>query len=187
MDPDAKVQVATLGTALYYTTKKNSKGTFDFIGQNGSYAGEEALLSALSLNDYHRIYGLASTPDFGGQPNTIDTTTLDNTKAETSVLGLQPAAEVTYEINMMTFADVPKDGTEHNLRAVKALADASPKEAGKAHWVVVKASGVIIEYDATTSISYTADAQQDIEKFSIYHDVKSDIAVSLPAESAKSI
>ena len=174
MDPDAKVQVATLGTALYYTTKRKEDGTFEFIGVNGSYDGEEALLNKLEANEYHRVYGLASTPDFGGQPNTIDTTTLDNTKAETSVLGLQPAAEVTYEINMMTFADVPKDGT------VKAMAD----DKVKAHWIVVKASGVIIEYDATTTLSYTADAQQDIEKFSIYHDVKSDIVVSLPSESS---
>lgn len=171
MDPDAKVQVATLGTALYYSTEAGK-----FIGQNGSY-NSDTLMSELAK--YKRIYGLASTPDFGGQPNTIDTTTLDNTKAETSVLGLQPAAEVTYEINMMTFADVPK-GVEHNLRAVKTMAD----DKIKAHWIVVKASGVIIEYDAVTNISYTADAQQDIEKFSIYHDVKSDIAVSLPNESS---
>lgn len=177
MDPDAKVQVATLGTALYYRPFK--EGSSNFIGQNGSYDAE-ALMSALEDEGCVRIYGLASTPDFGGQPNTIDTTTLDNTKAETSVLGLQPAAEVTYEINMMTFADVPQ-GVSHNLRAVKAMAD----DKVKAHWIVVKASGVIIEYDATTTISYTADAQQDIEKFSIYHDVKSDIAVSLPVETSK--
>ena len=177
MDPDAKVQVATLGTALYYRPTK--EGNSNFIGQNGSY-DPNSLMTALSEEGCVRIYGLASTPDFGGQPNTIDTTTLDNTKAETSVLGLQPAAEVTYEINMMTFADVPKDGTVHNLRAVKAMAD----DKVKAHWIVVKASGVIIEYDATTTLSYTADAQQDIEKFSIYHDVKSDIAVSLPSESS---
>ena len=175
MDPDAKVQVATLGTALFYN--EDAVGTT--IGVNGSY-DPEAL--KIALGGYTRVYGLASTPDFGGQPNTIDTTTLDNTKAETSVLGLQPAAEVTYEINMMSFKDVPKDGTVHNLRAVKAMADSDPKV--KAHWIVVKASGVIIEYDATTNISYTADAQQDIEKFSIYHDVKSDIAVSLPNESS---
>lgn len=168
MDPDAKIQVATLGTALYYSAAK--VGTP--IGSSGSY--DPATLKT-SLTGYTRVYGLSSTPDFGGQPNTIDTTTLDNTKAETSVLGLQPAAEVSYEINMMTFADVP-EGVTHNLRGVKALAD----DKTKAHWVVVKASGVIIEYDATTNLSYTADAQQDIEKFSIYHDVKSDIVVSLP-------
>jgi chitodextrinase len=174
MDPDAKVQVATLGTALYFTT---NTGNSAFIGKDGAY---EADSLKTTLASYTRVYGLASTPDFGGQPNTIDTTTLDNTKAETSVLGLQPAAEVSYEINMMTFADTP-EGVQHNLRAVKVMADAEPKV--KAHWLVVKASGVIIEYDATTSIAYTADAQQDIEKFSIFHDVKSDIAVSLPAET----
>lgn len=179
MDPDAKVQVATLGTALYY--RPATTDNTNFIGSNGSYNPDD-LMKALSAEGCVRIYGLASTPDFGGQPNTIDTTTLDNTKAETSVLGLQPAAEVTYEINMMTFADVPQ-GVSHNLRTVKAMAD----DKIKAHWIVVKASGVIIEYDAVTNISYTADAQQDIEKFSIYHDVKSDIAVSLPAESTKSI
>lgn len=173
MDPEAKVQQATLGTALYF---KTTSGTGAFIGQNGSYS-PAALKTA--LGSYTRVYGLASTPDFGGQPNTIDTTTLDNVKSETSVLGLQPAAEVTYEINMMTFADVP-DGVQHNLRAVKGLSD----DKVKAHWVLVKASGVIIEYDATTNISYTADAQQDVEKFTIYHDVKSDIAVSLPAQSS---
>jgi hypothetical protein len=177
MDPDAKVQVATLGTALYYKPCPEGAPS-EFIGQNGSYAGKLALETALA-DGYTRVYGLASTPDFGGQPNTIDTTTLDNTKSETSVLGLQPAAEVTYEINMMTFEDVP-DGISHNLRAVKAMAD----DKVKAHWIVVKASGVIIEYDAVTNISYTADAQQDIEKFNIYHDVKSDIAVSLPAASS---
>ena len=169
MDPDAKVQQATLGTALYF--KQSTDGN-DFIGENGSYDGSNI---ATALEGYTRVYGLASTPDFGGQPNTIDTTTLDNTKAETSVLGLQPAAEVTYEINMMTFVDVPS-GVTHNLRGVKTMAD----DKVKAHWIVVKASGVIIEYDAKTTLSYTADAQQDIEKFSIYHDVRSDIAVSLP-------
>ena len=189
MDPDAKVQVATLGTALYYTTNEHEDGSFDFIGDKGSYdpiALEEAFEERDEQGNliYNRIYGLASTPDFGGQPNTIDTTTLDNTKAETSVLGLQPAAEVTYEINMMSFKDVPNDGkTVHNLRAVKAMAD----DKKKAHWIVVKASGIIIEYDAVTNISYTADAQQDIEKFSIYHDVKSDIAVSLPVEQSVSL
>lgn len=173
MDPDAKVQQSTLGTALYF---REYKTTDNFIGKDGEYESKTALDTILATCT--RIYGLASTPDFGGQPNTIDTTTLDNTKTETSVLGLQPAAEVTYEINMMTFADVPTS-VKHNLREVKKMAD----DKVKAHWIVVKASGVIIEYDATTNISYTADAQQDIEKFSIYHDVKSDIVVSLPKDA----
>jgi len=174
MDPDAKVQVATLGTALYY--RDTASGDANWIGSaTGSYAAADLETALASCT---RIYGLASTPDFGGQPNTIDSTTLDNTKTETSVLGLQPATEVSYEINMMDFDSVPS-GVQHNLRTVKGLAD---DELTK-HWIVVKASGVIIEYDAKTTLSYTADAQQDIEKFAIYHDVKSAIRVSLPSAS----
>ena len=37
MDPDAKVQVATLGTALFYTTTKNEQSSYDFVGKNGVY------------------------------------------------------------------------------------------------------------------------------------------------------
>ena len=176
MDPDAQVQKATLGTALYYRDiPTKDYDTTNWIGsEQGAYT-ESALDTALA--SCTRVYGLASTPDFGGQPNTIDTTTLDNTKTETNVLGLQPAAEVSYEINMMDFDAKLKTGVVHNLRAVKALADdETPK-----HWILVKASGVIIEYDAITTLSYTADAQQDIEKFNIYHDVKSAIRVSLPS------
>ena len=100
MDPDAKIQVATLGTALYYSVANQG----NFIGNNGSY-NKDTLRTA--LGSYTRVYGLSSTPDFGGQPNTIDTTTLDNTKAETSVLGLQPSAEVTYEVFILSMsADV---------------------------------------------------------------------------------
>lgn len=144
MDPDAKVQVATLGTKLEFS----SDGT-----------------------EWTRVYGLASTPDFGGQPNTIDSTTLDNTVSETSVQGLMPASEVSYEINVQVLSD-PKA----NLRAVKALADAKSTD----KWRLTKASGVVITYDAVTKISYNADEQSSIEKFTIYHDLKSDIKVTLP-------
>lgn len=144
MDPDAVVQVATLGTKL-----------------------------EVQVNDeWKRIHGLASTPDFGGEPNTIDSTTLDNTKYETSVQGLQPAVALSYEINVQQLSD--KDA---NLRIVKALADAGSIN----KWRLTKASGVTFEYDAKTSISYNADDQAAIEKFTIYHDLKGEISVTLPA------
>ena len=65
MDPDAKVQVATLGTALYY--RPATTDNTNFIGSNGSYNPDD-LMKALSAEGCVRIYGLASTPDFGGQP-----------------------------------------------------------------------------------------------------------------------
>ena len=145
MDPDAKVQVATMGTKLEYSTDNGSTWT--------------------------RVYGLASTPDFGGQPNKIDTTTLDNTVAETSTNGLQPAVELSYEFNVQELND-----QNANLRQIKTLADAKTK----AKWRLTKASQMTIEYEAVPSISYSADEQGGIEKFVMYHDLKSDLTVSLP-------
>src|SRR5574344_1726784 len=121
MDPDAKVQVATMGTKLEYSTDNGTTWT--------------------------RVYGLASTPDFGGQPNKIDTTTLDNTVAETSTNGLQPAVELSYEFNVQEL-----NNQNANLRQIKTLADAKTK----AKWRLTKASKMTIEYEAVPSISYSA-------------------------------
>ena len=145
MDPDAKVQVATMGTKLEYSTDNGTTWT--------------------------RVYGLASTPDFGGQPNKIDTTTLDNTVAETSTNGLQPAVELSYEFNVQAL-----NSAEANLRQIKTLADNKTK----AKWRLTKASQMTIEYEAVPSISYSADEQGGIEKFVMYHDLKSDLTVTLP-------
>ena len=145
MDPDAKVQVATMGTKLEYSSDNGTTWT--------------------------RVYGLASTPDFGGQPNKIDTTTLDNTVAETSTNGLQPAVELSYEFNVQEL-----NNQNANLRQIKTLADAKTK----AKWRLTKASKMTIEYEAVPSISYSADEQGGIEKFVMYHDLKSDLTVTLP-------
>ena len=145
MDPDAKVQVATMGTKLEYSTDKGTTWT--------------------------RVYGLASTPDFGGQPNKIDTTTCDNTVAESSTNGLQPAVELSYEFNVQEL-----NNENANLRQIKTLADAKTK----AKWRLTKASKMTIEYEAVPSISYSADEQGGIEKFVMYHDLKSDLTVTLP-------
>ena len=145
MDPDAKVQVATMGTKLEYSTDNGTTWT--------------------------RVYGLASTPDFGGQPNKIDTTTLDNTVAETSTNGLQPAVELSYEFNVQEL-----NNQNANLRQIKTLADAKTK----AKWRLIKASKMTIEYEAVPSISYSADEQGGIEKFVMYHDLKSDLTITLP-------
>lgn len=147
MDPDAKVQIATMGTKLEYK-----------VG-NG---------------DWIRLYGLASTPDFGGEPNTIDSTTLDNTEYETNVLGLQPSNVLSYEFNMMAL--VAENQGIHNLTLVQTLV--TNKTLVK--WKLTKASGVTFEYDAIAKIQYNADEQSAIEKFTMFHSLKSKITVTIP-------
>ena len=149
MDPDAKTQVATMGTKLEFSTN-------------------------LTNPSYTRLYGLASTPDFGGEPNKIDTTTLDNTVSETSTVGLMPATELSYEFNVQVLND-----NNANLRLVKGLADAKTK----CKWRLTKASGITFEYEAIPRISYSADEQGGIEKFVMYQDLQSDITITLPTVS----
>lgn len=152
MDPDAKVQVATMGTKLEFSTNSTD-------GSDGAWT---------------RIYGLASTPDFGGEPNTIDSTTLDNTEYETYVLGLQAANVLAYELNMMALVD-ENEGI-HNLSLIEPLVE------GKTicYWRVTKASGITFTYQAVTKIQYNADETSAIEKFTIYHSLKSKITVAIP-------
>lgn len=149
MDPDAKIQIATMGTKLEYSLKED-------------------------FTDPVRIYGLASTPDFGGEPNTIDSTTLDNIEYETNVLGLQPSNVLSYEINMMAL--VSENKGIHNLTLVQALVDSKTP----AYWRLTKASRVTFTYQAVTKIQYNADEQSAIEKFTIFHSLKSKITVKIP-------
>lgn len=151
MDPEAyngSVAIATMGTKLEF-----KKG-----------------------GDWTRVFGLATTPDFGGEPNTIDSTVLDNVDYETSVAGLQPAIQLTYEFNVMALND-----PNANLRQIKELADDPNKTA--VEWRLTKASGVVITYSAYPRLSYSADEQGGIEKFSMYHELRSAVQVTLPAIS----
>ena len=150
MDPDAKIQVATMGTKLEFSTDNST---------------------------WTRVYGLASTPDFGGEPNTIDSTTLDNTEYETNVLGLQPSNVLSYEINMMALIKENKD--IHNLTLIQALADKKTP----VYWRLTKASGVIFTYEAIVKLQYNADEQSAIEKFTMFHSLKSKITVKIPTIS----
>ena len=147
MDPDAKIQIATMGTKLEFSTD-----------------GET----------WTRVYGLASTPDFGGEPNTIDSTTLDNTEYETNVLGLQPANVLSYELNMMAL--VTENKGIHNLTLIQDLVDRK----AVVHWKLTKASKVTFTYDAVVKLQYNADEQSAIEKFTMYHSLKSKITVTIP-------
>ena len=159
MDPDAKIQIATMGTALYFDTDlSTSIDNYTVpVDQSGNITAT-------------RVYGLASTPDFGGEPNTIDSTTLDNTEYETYVLGLQSVSVLGYEINMM--AVISENKGIHNLSLLKGLGTKVP-----VRWILKKASGVTFVYDAVLRIQYNADEQSAIEKFTIYHGLKSKIRV----------
>lgn len=171
MDPDAKIQVATLGTKLFFKTGEST------AIDEWTVPTDEQLEPSTGTPAMTRVYGLATTPDFGGEPNTIDSTTLDNTEYETNVLGLQPSNVLSYEFNMMAL--IQENAGKHNLTLLKDLVDNKTK----ARWLLRKASGVKLYYDAITKMQFNADEQSAIEKFTIFHSLKSKIKVNVPAIS----
>ena len=48
------------------------------------------------------------------------------------------------------------------------------------HWRLTKASKVTFTYDAIAKIQYNADEQSAIEKFTMFHSLKSKITVKIP-------
>ena len=98
---------------------------------------------------------------------------------ETAVLGLQPSNVLSYEFNMMAL--VAENSGIHNLTLLKALVDAKTL----AKWKLTKASGTTFTYDAIAKIQYNADEQSAIEKFTIFHSLKSRITVTVPSIPAQ--
>ena len=65
-----------------------------------AYSQTKLEYATTSTGSYTRIYGLRVVPDIGSEPDDIETTTLDNQKYKTSILGLQDVQKYTFEFNM---------------------------------------------------------------------------------------
>ena len=80
---------------------------------------------------------------------------------------------------MALIKQTDKEGqpVQHNLTYIKNIVDNKTI----AHWKLTKASGVSFEYDAIAKLQFNADEQSAIEKFTMFHSLKSKITVNVPA------
>ena len=60
--------------------------------------GAKLEYSSSKTGTFTQIYGLKTIPEIGGEPNTIDTTDLDNTEYETSIMGLNQHNHITLSL-----------------------------------------------------------------------------------------
>lgn len=100
--------------------------------------------SATSDGTYSRLYGLRVIPDIGSEPEDIETTTLDNQKYKTSILGLQDIQKYTFEFNM------EDPNAEANYKKATDIEDSG----NVYYWKLTLSNGVVISFrsKATTSI-----------------------------------
>lgn len=123
---------------------------------------------------YKRIYGLSNIPDVGGTPQRIDTTDLDNTKFETSILGLQPALELDFEFNM------EDPSTTSNIKLVSDMEDA-----GKVYeFRLTYNNGITVEFSSEVRTTLVGGASGDLSKFTLHLAPESEPTITIPTSSS---
>lgn len=109
-----------------------------------AYSQTKLEYSESKSGNYNRIYGLRVVPDIGSEPEDIETTTLDNEKFKTSILGLQDVQKYTFEFNM------EDPSAESNYKKACDIEDSKKVY----YWKLTLSNGVVISFrsKATTAI-----------------------------------
>jgi len=109
-----------------------------------AYSQTKLEYATSATGTYSRIYGLRVVPDIGSEPDDIETTTLDNQKYKTSILGLQDVQKYTFEFNM------EDPSAEANYKIACDIEDSG----NVYYWKLTLSNGVVISFrsKATTAI-----------------------------------
>lgn len=124
-------------------------------------------------NSWKQIKGLTTVPDIGGEPNDVDTTTLDNEKYETSKYGLMPAVKLAYEFNL------EDPSATANIKVASDLEDT-----GLAYdWRLTYKNGIVITYKSKVKTDIKGGGSGDLLKFGMYHNPITEITRTIPTTS----
>ncbi len=123
---------------------------------------------------WKQIPGLLKIPAIGGEPNSISTTTLDNTKYETEQYGLMPAVKLAYEFNL------EDPSAEANIKLASDLEDAKSIN----DWRITYSNGITVEYRSKTITDIKEGQSGDLIKFGMYHNPISEPVRKIPTVSA---
>jgi hypothetical protein len=118
-----------------------------------------------------RLYGWLSIPEIGGEPNEIDTTTLDNEEFETAKYGLKPAVKMAIEFNM------EDPDTEANINLVHAMAEAKETY----YFEITRPSGIKHEFASKVIYGYNEIGVNEIDKFTLYLAPIGEVETTVPS------
>lgn len=135
--------------------------------------GAKLEYSTTSTGSYTQIYGLLTIPDIGGTPNKIDTTDLDNTEYETSIMGLKPAVELDFEFNMEDPA------VTANIKVASDLEDANTDY----YFKLTYPNGIVVSFDSKVRTTIQGGSSQDLQKFTMHLAPNSEPVVTIPTTS----
>lgn len=122
-----------------------------------SYSGTKLSYSATESGTYTQIYGITTSPDIGSEPETIETTTMDNLKFKTAIKGLQEVQSYTFEFNM------EDPNVEANFKKATDLEDS--KEI--VYWKYELSNGVTVSFRSDVSTMIRGGSYGDIIGFNM--------------------
>lgn len=138
-----------------------------------TYNGTKLEYAETEVGNRTQIKGLLTVPDIGGEPNDVDTTTLDNKKYETSKYGLMPAVKLAYEFNL------EDPSATANIKLASDLEDA-----GKTlYWWLTLSNGIVVSYRSKVITDIKGGSSGDLIKFGMYHNPVSEIERTIPQGS----
>ena len=143
----------------------------DFEKNYHAYNGTKLEYASSEEGTYARIPGLRSVPDVGGEPNTIDTTDLDNTEYETNMYGLKPAQAYTFEFNMQD------PSATANIKIANDLEDSGLSY----YWKLTYSNGIIVKFQSKVKTTILGGGSQDLIGFQMHLAPKNEPTKEIPA------
>lgn len=122
-----------------------------------AYSQSKLEYASESAGAYSRIYGLRVIPDIGSEPEDIETTTLDNQKYKTSILGLQDVQKYAFEFNM------EDPSAESNYKIACDLEDTK----NVYYWKLTLSNGVVISFRSKVTTSIQGGEYGDLIGFTM--------------------
>lgn len=122
-----------------------------------AYSQSTLEYASSSTGTYTRIYGLRVVPDIGGEPDDIETTTLDNVKYKTSILGLQDIQKYTFEFNM------EDPSADSNFKIASDLEDSG----NIYYWKLTLSNGIVISFRSKVTTAIQGGEYGDLIGFSM--------------------
>ena len=134
------------------------------------YNGSKLEYSETEEGTYTKIPGLKTIPDIGGEPNTIDTTDLDNTEYETSMYGLKPSQNWTFDYNMQD------PSATANIKLASDLEDTG----NSYFWKLTYSNGIVIKFKSKVRTTILGGSSQDLIGFQLHLAPKEEPIKEIP-------
>lgn len=142
----------------------------DEVLNYSTFNGTKLEFAATESGPKKKIKGLLSVPDIGGEPHEVDTTTLDNTKYQTSKAGLMPSAKLTFEFNL------EDPSATSNIKLASDLEDSQKVY----YWWLTYSNGIVMSYRSPVVIDFKGGSSGELIKFRMYHNPVKEIKKTIP-------